>query len=149
MNIRNTQELRAFAAQRVAVSPSQKQILLIYAGIVLGLAALVPLINYIIGLQIDQYSGLRHMGRRSVLSSIQLFLPFGVNLITMCLDLGYLAAMLRIARGPVYLTADPAAGLRPLLGAAAQPHSESPDLFWRIDGQHLSGRSAVYVLPLF
>ena len=40
MNIRNTRELRAFAAQRVAVSPSQKQILLIYAGIVLGLAAL-------------------------------------------------------------------------------------------------------------
>lgn len=99
MNIRNTRELRAFAAQRVAVSPSQKQILLIYAGIVLGLAALVPVINYLIGLQIDQYSGLRHMGRRSVLSSIQLFLPFGVNLITMCLDLGYLAAMLRIARG--------------------------------------------------
>lgn len=99
MNIRNTQELRAFAAQRVENSPSQKQILLIYAGIVLGLAALIPVINYIIGLQIDQYSGLRHMGRRSVLSSIQLFLPFGVNLITMCLDLGYLAAMLRIARG--------------------------------------------------
>ena len=99
MNIRNTQELRAFAAQRVENSPSQKQILLIYAGIVLGLAALIPIINYIIDLQIDQYSGLRHLGRRSMLSSIQLFLPFGVNLITMCLDLGYVAAMLRIARG--------------------------------------------------
>ena len=99
MNIRNTQELRAFAAQRAAACRSQKQILLIYAGIVLGLAALIPVINYIIGLQIDQYSGLRHMGRRSVLSSIQLFLPIGVRLFTMCLDLGYLAAMLRIARG--------------------------------------------------
>lgn len=99
MDIRNTRELRAFAAQRVNAAPSQKQILLIYAGIVLGLAALVPVINYLIGLQIDQYSGLRYMGRRSMLSSIQIFLPIGVNLITLCLDLGYAAAMLRIARG--------------------------------------------------
>lgn len=99
MNIRNTQELRAFAAQRVKAAPSQKQILLIYAGIILGLAALIPVINYLIGLQIDQYSGLRYMGRRSVLSSIQIFLPIGVNLITLCLEFGYAAAMLRIARG--------------------------------------------------
>ena len=99
MNIRNTQELRTFAAQRVVACRSQKQILLIYAGIVLGLAALIPVINYIIGLQIDQYSGLRYMGRRTVLSSIRVFLPIGVDLITMCLELGYMAAMLRIARG--------------------------------------------------
>ena len=99
MNIRNTRELRAFAAQRVEASPSQKQILLVYAGIVLGLAALIPVINYVIDLQIDRFGGLRHMGRRSVLSSIQVFLPIGTHLITMCLDMGYAAAMLRVARG--------------------------------------------------
>ena len=44
-------------------------------------------------------TGLGGMGRRTILSSVQSMLPWVVGLITMCVELGYQAAMLRVARG--------------------------------------------------
>ena len=67
--------------------------------VILGLAALVTVGDYVLGLQIDNYGGLSNLGKKSMLSSIQSMLPFAQSLLSLCLEIGYLAAMLRIARG--------------------------------------------------
>ena len=99
MDIRNTRVLKHTAAEKVSGAPQQKKIVLIYSGIVMGLALLTTVIRYVLGLQIDQMGGLSNMSNRSVLSAIQSMLPLAQSLLVMCLDLGYLAAMLRVARG--------------------------------------------------
>jgi len=99
MNLRNLRQIREFAPQRLEASPSQRQIVLIYAGLALGLTALVTVLNHILGLQIDNYGGLSNLGKKSMLSSVQSMLPVAQSMLSMCLDVGYVAAMLRIARG--------------------------------------------------
>lgn len=99
MNIRDNREISNFAARRVADSPAQKRIVLLYAALALGMAALVTAVNYVLGLQMDNYGGLSHLGTRKILSSIQTMLPLAQSVLTLCLEVGYLAAMLRIARG--------------------------------------------------
>lgn len=99
MDIRDTRTLKTFAAEQLTQAPEQKRIVLIYTGITLALSALVTLINYCLGLQISQAVGLSKMGSRSMLSTLQTMLPIAQSIFLMCLDLGYVAAMLRIARG--------------------------------------------------
>ena len=99
MDIPNTQELKQTAARQTAGAPQQKRIILIYSGLTMGLSLLVLLVRYVLGLQIDQFGGLSNLGTRAMLASIQSALPLLQTLALMCLDLGYLAAMLRVARG--------------------------------------------------
>ena len=99
MDIRNRKELKSFAAQRLEQAQQEKQIVLIYAGSVLGLSLLVTLVNYLLGLQISQTGGLGNMGTRSFLSAIQTVLPILKFVAVICPELGLTAAMLRIARG--------------------------------------------------
>ncbi len=99
MKLQNLRQIRESAARRLEESPSQRQILLIYAGLALGLTALVTVLNHLLGLQIDNYGGLSNLSKKTMLSSVQSMLPVAQTLLTMCLELGYAAAMLRIARG--------------------------------------------------
>ena len=99
MNLRNLREIREFAARRVKESPSQRQIVAVYAALALGLTALVTVANYILGVQIDNFGGLSNLSKRTTLSTIQSMLPLAQSAVAMCLDVGYIAAMLRIARG--------------------------------------------------
>ena len=99
MNLRNLRQIREFAPERLEASPSQRQIVLIYAGLALGLTALVTVLNQLLGMQIDNYGGLSNLGKKTMLSSIQSMLPLAQSVLSMCLDVGYVAAMLRIARG--------------------------------------------------
>lgn len=99
MNLRNHREIKEFSSQRLQQSPSQRNIVMIYAALALGLTALVTVLSYVLEMQIDNYGGLSNLSKRTTLSSIQSMLPVAQSLLTMCLDLGYLAAMLRIARG--------------------------------------------------
>ena len=99
MDIRNTRAMKSFAAERLSGAPQEKKIVLIYSGITLGLALLSTLIQYVLGHQINQMGGLSQMGTRTILSTIQSMLPLVQSLILICLELGYVAAMLRIARG--------------------------------------------------
>lgn len=99
MDICNRKELSSFAAQRLANNPQHKQIALIYSSVVIGLSVLSALVNYLLGLQIDQNGGLSNMGTRSVLSALQSMLPLVQTAVIMCIELGFSAAMLRIARG--------------------------------------------------
>lgn len=99
MDIRNTKELKAFAAGRVEQAQDGNRIVLIYSGLVLGLSVLVSLVNYVLGLQISQSGGLSNMGTRTVLSAVQAMMPVAQMVVVLCIDLGYMAAMLRVARG--------------------------------------------------
>lgn len=99
MNLRNTRQIRQFASQRLEQSPAQKQIVVIYAALALGLTALVTVLSYVLGMMMDNYGGLSNLGKRSMLSSVQSMLPMVQSLVSMCLNVGYLAAMLRLARG--------------------------------------------------
>lgn len=98
MTIPSFKILKKNAAERVAGAEHSQKIVLLYAGIVTALAVLVTLVNYTLSLKIDQLGGLSNMGLRSILSSIQSFLPMVQSLVVMCLELGYIAAMLRISR---------------------------------------------------
>ena len=99
MDIRNTRHLKSFAADRTANAPQEKKILLIYCGLTMGLSLLSLVVRYVLGLQIDQLGGLSNLSRRSMLSAVQSMLPLVISLVVMCIELGYMAAMLRIARG--------------------------------------------------
>jgi len=99
MDIRSPRQLKEFAAQRLAHAQREKAIVGIYAGLVLGLSVLVTVLSYLFSLQIDRTGGLGNLGSRTLLSSVQSMLPIAQTLIAMCLDLGFLAAMLRIGRG--------------------------------------------------
>ena len=99
MNLQNLRQIRRFASERLQQSPSQKQIVVIYAALALGLTALVTVLSHVLGLMMDNYGGLSNLGKRNMLSSVQSMLPMAQSLLTMCLEVGYLAAMLRIARG--------------------------------------------------
>lgn len=99
MDIRNIRELKYTAGQRLAEARDGKQILLTYSLISILSAFLVTLVNYCLDIQVNQLGGLGNMGIRSILTSISSFLPIVLNLALMCLELGFLAAMIRIGRG--------------------------------------------------
>lgn len=99
MDIRNTRELKTFAARRVGGAPQEKKIVLIYSGITIGLALLTMAVRYALGLQVEQLGGLGNLGTRTMLSTLQSMLPLLQSLVVMCIELGYMASMLRVARG--------------------------------------------------
>ena len=99
MSLRNLRQIREFVPQRLEEAPMQRKIVMIYAGLALGMTVLVTVLNHLLGLQIDNYGGLSNLGKKSLLSSIQSMLPIAQSVVTMCLEIGYVAAMLRIARG--------------------------------------------------
>ena len=98
MTIPSFKILKRNAADRVAAAENSGKIVLVYAGIVTVLALLVTVVNYALKLQISQLGGLSNMGLRSVLSTVQSVLPMLQSVVTLCLQLGYMAAMLRVAR---------------------------------------------------
>ena len=99
MDIRNIRELKNTAAQRLEQASEAKKIVLIYSLISILSGLLVTMITYCLDLQVDQLGGLGNMGTRSFLSTISAVLPMVLNMALLCLELGYLAAMLRIGRG--------------------------------------------------
>ena len=99
MDIRNTSEIKAAALRRLTDAGQAKRIAAIYAGVTLGLSALVTILGLVLEAMMSGATGLGGMGRRTILSSIQSMLPWVVGLITMCVELGYQATMLRVARG--------------------------------------------------
>ena len=99
MDIRNVRELKGFAGERVGNIRDGKRIVLTYGAVALGLTLLVTVVNYVLGLQIDQLGGLRNLGMRKILSTVRTVLPMVQSMVAACLGLGFTAAMLRVARG--------------------------------------------------
>lgn len=98
MTIPSFRILKSNAAQRVEASPSGKKVVLVYSGIITLMALLVTGTNFILDNQIAQTGGLSNMGLRTILSTIQSVLPMIQSAVVMCLEIGYLAAVLRISR---------------------------------------------------
>ena len=92
MDIRDRRGLHNAAADRLANAKSAGTVVLIYAAIALGSSALVTLVNYVLGLQIDKTGGLSNMGLRSFLSTIQSVLPMVQSAVLLCVEVGYVAA---------------------------------------------------------
>ena len=99
MNIRNIRQIHETASQRLDQAQYKQQIILIYAAISLGLSAVVSVVTYLLSQQISQTGGLRNMGLRSILSTLEMLLPIVQNLVLLCLELGFLNAMIRMSRG--------------------------------------------------
>ena len=98
MTIPSFKILKRNAAERVAAAENSRKIVLVYAGIVTVLALLVTVVNYVLKLQIAQLGGLGNMGLRSMLSTVQSVLPMVQSVVVMCLNLGFIAAMVRLSR---------------------------------------------------
>ena len=99
MDIRNTRQLKDFSAGRLANARDGQKIILYFSLITIAATALVNVASYILSQQIAKTGGLGSMGVRSALTTAQTLLPFVQAFFLMCLTLGYLSAMLRIARG--------------------------------------------------
>ncbi|MBQ8834188.1 MAG: DUF975 family protein [Oscillospiraceae bacterium] len=98
MDIRNPKRLKKVAAHRLENARDAGRILLIYGGILAVSSLLVTGFNSILSSQISQTGGLGNMGTRSILSTFQTILPILQSVVMLCVEFGYMAAMLRIAR---------------------------------------------------
>ena len=99
MDIRNTRQLKEFSAGRLANARDGQKIILYFSLITIAATALANVASYALSRQIAKTGGLGSMGVRSALTTAQTLLPLVQAGFLMCLTLGYLATMLRIARG--------------------------------------------------
>ena len=99
MDIRNTRQLKEFSAERLANARDGQKIVLYYSLITVAVSAAATALSYVLSQQIARTGGLGSMGVRSALTTAQTLLPLVQAGFLMCLTLGYLATMLRIARG--------------------------------------------------
>lgn len=99
MNIRNTRQLKQKASQRLQNCTAGKRLVLIYTGLLVALSLAATILSQLLSMQIDQLGGLGNMGKRTFFSSVQLLMPIAQSMVSTCLQVGFLAAMLRIARG--------------------------------------------------
>lgn len=76
-----------------------KKVVYSYAGILLVVSMLITLADLLLENRISGTGGLSNLGTRAVLSTARQALPMLVSFATMCLELGYLHAMMRISRG--------------------------------------------------
>lgn len=99
MDIRNTRQLKDFSAGRLANAREGQKIILYFSLITIAVSAVATVVSYILSQQIARTGGLGSMGVRSALTTVQMLLPIVQAVFLMCLELGYLSTMLRIARG--------------------------------------------------
>ena len=99
MDIRNISGLRAEADRALTRGREPKKVI---TGLTIALALLwlaVMAIDYILDVQLSKSGGLSDLSFSALLSTIQLILPTAQLMLTLCLTLGFQAALLRIARG--------------------------------------------------
>ncbi len=99
MSIPSAKYLKVKAANRLKGGKEPQKVVLVYAGILAGSSLIANAVRYLLDGQISQTGGLQGIGTRSALSTASSALTIAYMLLTICLTLGYAAAMLRIARG--------------------------------------------------
>lgn len=99
MDICNTRALRSAADRSLAVGREPKKVIGAYVGALALLSLAVMVIDLILDRQLDQAVGLSNLELNALLSTFQLILPVLQMLAVLCLNLGYQAALQRIARG--------------------------------------------------
>lgn len=98
MNIPSSKYLKIKAKNRLESGKDPQKTVLVFSGIVAGSTFLVNLVQYAVDSQISQTGGLQNIGLRSALTTLNSIAPLLFQLLLMCVGLGYVAAMLRIAR---------------------------------------------------
>lgn len=98
MDIRNTRALKDTAAQRLASAREPGSLVLHYSLVTVFSSLLVTVVNYVLGLQIEQATGLANLGLNSVLSTVQTVLPLILSFAMLAWDFGYLFTVLRMSR---------------------------------------------------
>ena len=99
MDIHNIRQLKQTALKRLETARDADKIILIYAGIITALSLVTTVICYWLDGQIAQQGGLSNMGTRTLLSTLNTVIPMVSNFAILCLELGFLAATIRIGRG--------------------------------------------------
>lgn len=99
MEIPQSNLLKQNADRALARGRDPKKLITSYLLITTFTAAFITVANFWLGQQIDGTSGLGQMGTRAIFSTAQTVLPIIQSVLLMCLEFGYLHAMLRIARG--------------------------------------------------
>lgn len=102
MDIRNRRAIHARAAEVLSAAPSDpRMIALFYTAICAVMALVSSLLTGFLTDRIADTGGLSGMGLRSILSTGQTVLPIIQLVISVCLNLGYHFAVLRLTRGEV------------------------------------------------
>lgn len=99
MNIRQPKTVQSVARELLSRAGQLRRILLIYCGILLASCLVTTGLNVSLDSMMSRSGGLGNLGTRSMLSTLQALLPLANTLVMLVLDLGLLAAMLRISRG--------------------------------------------------
>ncbi len=98
MNTLDPCSLSNAARESLRVGRKPKQVIFVYTLVLTALALATTLLDYLLGLQVDQTTGLDNMEFNSLLSSFRSLLPVAQMVVSACLQLGYLWAMLRVSR---------------------------------------------------
>lgn len=98
MEILNPIQLRKKAEFALNRGREPKKVILYYALVTTGLSAVSTVINILLDGAIAGQGGLGNMNTRAIFSSLQSLLPMILTLVSLCLNLGYQNAMMRIAR---------------------------------------------------
>lgn len=98
MNIPSAKYLKKKADNRLASGREPRKVALYYGAILIASQLVVLVLNYVLDGQISKTGGLSNIGLRSMLSTVETVASVGQSIVSMCLNLGFIAAMLRIAR---------------------------------------------------
>lgn len=99
MDILNPQTLRQRTELALRRGREPKKLIYYYAGITLAISVAIYLANLWLDSQISGTGGLGNLGTRAIFSTIQQTIPVLTSAVAMCLDLGFLAGLMRISRG--------------------------------------------------
>lgn len=95
----NPKTLRQKAQMALRRGREPKKLIYTFAGIQLVMAVLIYAANFWLDGQIAGTGGLSNLGTRAIFSTVKQALPLLSFCVTMCLDLGFLAGLMRICRG--------------------------------------------------
>ena len=95
----NPKDLRQKAQMALRRGREPKKLIYTFAGIQLAMSVLLYAVNFWLDGQIAATGGLSNLGTRAIFSTAKQALPPLSFCVTMCLDLGFLAGLMRICRG--------------------------------------------------
>lgn len=99
MLIPSVQAIKAETDRALRRAREPQKVILGYAGITVLLSALLTVANALLSNQIEGTGGLANFGIRSILSTAQSILPMLQSVVLLCVEFGYLHAILRLSRG--------------------------------------------------
>ena len=99
MDILNPQNLRREADRALARGREPKKVILAYVLGITGLSLISLALSEFFGSPSADQGGLSNLGTHAIYQTAQQVIPMLASLVAMCLELGYMGAMMRISRG--------------------------------------------------